>query len=278
MLNADGATHFHFVRPFYRWKNLADQTKPKRLVLTHPNYNRKPLWDLNYRPIDDDVFNRIYFGQCFKVLPLNLKHVKCLIINTPLFYEDAKVFNQFQQLEHLEFHSLIWEQVCPPQIILPNLKILRIESAAYNHGGCTIDAPKLETVSCNKGLDGIKFLHSKSVRHLEIGDIQSDLKKFVNVEVFSCFNLDSLIFDLLRQLPKLKEIHLVNDHYKDIYVKNLDFDKAKAKMQWQIECKKFLMKTELKLYFLGELLNDDAKTFEDYNFKETFKHIFNDSN
>lgn len=234
-------------------------------------------WHHHFCPIDDDdVIYGVLFSLCFKVIPLNLRHVKSLIINTPLFYADAKVLNLFKQLEQLEYRNWIWQQIRPPQIILPRLKVLKIGWAAYNHDGFTIDAPQLEILSCYIGLSGINFPHSKSIKRLQIGDTQHDLKKFENVEVFSCFTSESVVIDLLEQLPKLKEIHFVAGQFKDICAKYLNYNETEYKMQWLIERKRLLGKKELKLHFLGELLDDDAKTFKDYNFDVTFKQIFKD--
>lgn len=231
-----------------------------------------PNW---YRPIDDDdVIHRIYFSQCFKLIPLNLDHVTCLILDTPFFYEDAKVLNRFNQLEHLEFPNLIFQEVSPPTINLPHLKVLKIACAAYKFDDSTVDAPNLEILSCFEGLRGIQVSHSKSVKHLQIGDKPPNLKGFENVEVFSCFRPESINADLFGQLPKLEEIHFVDGHYKGICAKYLNFNETKITMNQLIEQKKSLGKTELKLHFFGELLDNDNKTFEDYKFNETFKRIF----
>lgn len=248
-----------------------------RLVLRYPRYNTVCWWYYSYSPIDnDDVLNRIIFGQCFTAIPLNLEHLTCLIINTPLFYIDAKVLNRFQHLEHLEFLNLIFQEGGSPKITLPHLKVLQIGCAANNHDGSAVDAPGLEILSCDQGLSGIQIPHSKSVKHLQIGDKQRDLKKFENVEVFRCFEPESIITDLFAQLPKLKEIHFVDGHYKEICAKFLDFNETKTTINWLIEQKKSLGKAELKLHFLGELLDDDSKMFEDYKFNETFSRIFKD--
>lgn len=186
------------------------------------------------------------------------------------------MLNRLQQLRHLEFANFIFQSVAPPKIKLPHLKILKIECAAYNFDGTAIDAPNLEILSCGKGLRGIRISHTEKVKHREIGDTQDNLKHFENVEVFSCFHPKSIVTDIFEQLPKLKEIHLFDGHYRDICAKYLDFKETETAMNRLIEQKRSSGKTDLKLHFLGELLDDDSKMFEHYGFRETFKQIFKD--
>lgn len=262
----------------FRWKCCADKTKPKRLVVRDCNYNVTTSWYYSYRPVDDDdVIERIqFFGQFTKVIRLNIEHVTCLIVDTRLLYVDAKVLNRFQQLKHLEFALVICQQVKTPKIILPHLKRLKIGCAAYHHLGTAIDAPELEILSCMKGLSGIKIPHSKSVKHLQIGDKQQNLKNFENVEVFSCFTPESIVADIFEQLPKLKKIHFVDGHYKDTCAKFLNFKETETAMNRLIEQKKSLGKNDLELRFLGEPLDDSSKMFKDYGFHDTFQRIFID--
>lgn len=157
--------------------------------------------------------------------------------------------------------------------MLPHLKILKINWAVY-HDETTIEAPKLEILSCLRGLDRIKIPYHKSVKQLQIGDKQNHLKHFENVEVFSCFKTRSIITDIFDQLPKLKEIHLLDGHYKDKCANFLNFKETEIEMNRLIEQKKSLGKTDVKLHFLGESLDDDSKMFNDYGFHEKFKRVF----
>lgn len=124
------------------------------------------------------------------------------------------------------------------------------------------------------GLRDIRISHTKSIKHLQIDDKENKLKRFENVEIFKCFRPESIAIDILEQLPKLKEIHLVDGHYRDICGKFLDFNKTATAMNRLIEQKISLGKTDLKLYFLGELLDDGSKIFEDHGFREKFQQIF----
>lgn len=264
----------------FRWKCCADGSKPKRLVVRDSTYNVTKWWHYTYRPVDDDdVIQRFeYFVHCSSIFDLNLLNIKqitYLIIDTPLVYMDVGILNRLQQLKHLEFINFIYQCTLPPQLVLPRLERLKINSASYHHDGTAIYAPKLEILSCLYGLSGVQILCPDSVKHLEIGDAQANLKNFKNVEIFSCFGPESIVADIYEQLPKLKEIHLIDGHYKDILrTKILSFEETAIAMNRLLEQKKSLGKNDLKLHFLGEPMDDHNKMFEDYGFHRKFERIF----
>ncbi|KAJ6649157.1 hypothetical protein Bhyg_04390, partial [Pseudolycoriella hygida] len=203
-----------------RWKESAEQARLKKVVLRCPDYRATRAWYYSYLPVDDDdIIYILSFVQC-RNIPFSLVYLTALIIDIPLTYRDVSLLNLLQQLKHLEFQNLTYQEAPPPQIRLPLLNVLRINCAAYNRDGIAVHAPNLEVLSCMTGLSGIRFPHSESVKKLQIADRQT-VNRFKNVEVFSCFNSVSIVSDLFVQLPKKKLLGKINLKLHFLGVKSL---------------------------------------------------------
>ena len=145
--------------------------------------------------------------------------VKQLKINDELLFDysnTCELLNFFQNLESLELSALRLQS--NGTLRLPALKILTLHFTCVN-GNCnklTLDTIKLQRLRFEfYDQMNLIILYPQQITHLRINDYHHIIRQMTNLEYLFIDRLDVVENDLLRCLPKIKEIHL--DHAQQVY-------------------------------------------------------------
>ncbi|XP_037052374.1 uncharacterized protein LOC119085927 [Bradysia coprophila] len=263
-----------------RWKSAIDEYMPRYRVNELVIYNDEDecgvMVDTFFyidKPIDKDIMFRNSDLKLIQNIPLRLDSLTRLKLEGVLIFRwgskakvDLSILNTLTALEHLELPVVNPKNTT---ISLPVLRILYIYSTGSRRG-LTVDCPKLEIFGCEEDLGTIHFVHTQSIKELQIQSVPRNMEEFENVEVFRTSSPHSLFVRILVQLTGLRELHL--DEHKHVHV---SYYKARKNLNRLIEQKRKLKKINLKIFFYNQLL-EDGKTVGDYKIYRKFRNAFDD--
>lgn len=155
------------------------------------------------------------------------------------------------------------EEADPKTVPLPALRPLYI---FFMQSTMVLDTPQLRTLSFVIGLPTL--LRPQTVRHLRIG-LNEGCVNLAAYEAVDDFRVDwpsSIGGEIDRQLLRLADLHLNENQ-------GFDYVETAAIMNEILEQKRLLKRNDLRVYFLGRLL-DGYRKFEDYHFDRDYCGVF----
>jgi len=218
-----------------------------------------------------DAIEMDVFFKLAKKNKAKLNKLTNLNIIIDLDKHQLSALNQFKTLEYIEVYTSF--SLTPQSINLKNLKVLKIKDPII-YSPIKLDTPNLIELEYYGSLDGILIKNPLSIARLTTYIFDDEVIRFKNLQYLNIQRYRPSDSDLLKRLPKLKEIFF---HIQDLD----DFNQIEyqPKIDELLKHRLESGRSDVKVY-CDDIYLVDGKSYEDFELEDDngYKYLCNWNN